>query len=213
MDTANNGQSLESSAHPPIETTGNTADQVTTQISATQQPETEIYVRLKSYPFILDQEFAKGLAIILGHPDAPATETEIGRSDDLVLQAKCFYFSRKEKLVHPVNFAAYKAWLNSDPPTNTAEDEAIGTTSQQLKASAADIPSSTEHTIQTSGLAQEPTYPSSFAHIVELITTGQPIPGIQQIPDTVLKGRDTPSTKPKRRKPWEKEEAGETSQA
>lgn len=49
----------------------------------------------------------------------------------------------------------------------------------------------------------EPAYPSSFAHIVELITTGQPVPGIQQIPDTVLTGHDIASEKPRRRKPWE----------
>lgn len=52
----------------------------------------------------------------------------------------------------------------------------------------------------------EPAYPSSFAHIVELITTGQPIPGIQDIPDTVLSGHDISSEKPRRRKPWEKDE-------
>lgn len=52
-------------------------------------------------------------------------------------------------------------------------------------------------------LQSEPTYPSSFAHIVELITTGQPVPGIRQIPDTVLEGHETPSTVAGRRKPWE----------
>ncbi|KAJ5745558.1 hypothetical protein N7520_010740 [Penicillium odoratum] len=52
----------------------------------------------------------------------------------------------------------------------------------------------------------EPIYPSSFAHIVELITTGQPIPGIEQIPDTVLTGHEISSEKPRRRKPWEKDE-------
>lgn len=53
-------------------------------------------------------------------------------------------------------------------------------------------------------------YPSSFAHIVELITTGQPIPGIQEIPDTVLTGHDIASEKPRRRKPWEKDEVVDT---
>lgn len=57
---------------------------------------------------------------------------------------------------------------------------------------------------------QEPAYPSSFAHIVELITTGQPIPGILEIPDTVLTGHDTASSKPRRRKPWEVEGDQET---
>jgi len=47
-------------------------------------------------------------------------------------------------------------------------------------------------------------YPMSFAHIVELITTGKPIPGIKQIPDT-LHGEEasTVSAKAPRRKPWE----------
>lgn len=43
----------------------------------------------------------------------------------------------------------------------------------------------------------------TFDHIVELITTGQPIPGIKSIPDTVLEGQSSESTKAKRRKPWE----------
>ena len=50
--------------------------------------------RLRSYPFHTDPEFASGLSTILGHPDTPATEDEINREDDLVLQAKCFFFSR-----------------------------------------------------------------------------------------------------------------------
>jgi hypothetical protein len=49
-------------------------------------------------------------------------------------------------------------------------------------------------------------YPSSFAHIVELVTTGQPIPGIMEIPDTVLAGQGAEPAKPKRKKPWEKDE-------
>lgn len=55
----------------------------------------------------------------------------------------------------------------------------------------------------------EPAYPSSFAHIVELITNNQPIPGIEEIPDTVLAGHDEPSKATKRRKPWEKDVAAE----
>jgi hypothetical protein len=54
--------------------------------------------------------------------------------------------------------------------------------------------------------APEPAYPSSFAHIVELITTGQPVPGIQQIPDIVLAGHEAPSRVTRRRKPWEEDD-------
>jgi Family of unknown function (DUF5572) len=52
----------------------------------------------------------------------------------------------------------------------------------------------------------EPAYPTSFAHIVELITNNQPIPGIEEIPDTVLAGHDKPSKETRRPKPWEKDE-------
>ncbi|KAB8265464.1 hypothetical protein BDV32DRAFT_116589 [Aspergillus pseudonomiae] len=195
------------SAKLPVETPHSAADHGNS-ISATQQVEIEIYEKLRSYPFHTDSEFAKGLAIILSHPDIPATETEIGRNDDLVLQAKCFYFSRKEKLAQSVNFAAYKAWLHAE---NLSGNQNTGATPQQLNAPVADTHISMDHSKQTSIPVQEPTYPSSFAHIVELITTGQPVPGIQQIPDTILTGHDTPSTKPRRRKPWEKDEVGETS--
>lgn len=54
----------------------------------------ETFERLRDHPFAADPEFANGLAIILGHPETPASEAEMNRDDDLVLQAKCFFFSR-----------------------------------------------------------------------------------------------------------------------
>ncbi|KAI9883623.1 MAG: hypothetical protein M1823_004611 [Watsoniomyces obsoletus] len=49
-------------------------------------------------------------------------------------------------------------------------------------------------------------YPRSFAHIVNLIKSGEPIPGVKEIPDTVLEGQESNSTIPPRRKPWEKDQ-------
>ncbi len=46
-------------------------------------------------------------------------------------------------------------------------------------------------------------YPTSFAQIVELIESGKPIPGIEEIPDTVLTGQEGPSKEKRRMKPWE----------
>ncbi|GKZ51731.1 hypothetical protein AbraIFM66951_006954 [Aspergillus brasiliensis] len=172
-----------------------------------QPSEIELLERLSSYPFSTDREFAVGLSIILGHPETPASEEEINRNDDLTLQAKCFYFSstgadlchhalfvsRKEKLTPPVDFTTYKAWLESASKSKSADVSSPGST------------------VNISKSQEEPTYPSSFAHIVELITTGQPIPGIQQIPDTILTGHDTPSEKPERRKPWERGTDNEVS--
>lgn len=46
-------------------------------------------------------------------------------------------------------------------------------------------------------------YPTSFAHIVELITTGQPIPGIREIPNKISEEKPSESVRSKRKKPWE----------
>lgn len=60
---------------------------------------------------------------------------------------------------------------------------------------------------KTSLPAEEtPPYPVPFADIVAMITSGQPIPGIKDIPPTVLSGQATQPLANKRRKPWEKEE-------
>lgn len=48
-------------------------------------------------------------------------------------------------------------------------------------------------------------YPISFSQIVELITTGQPIPGIKEVPNTLLEGQASQPTTAKRKKPWEKD--------
>lgn len=54
----------------------------------------ELYQQLHSYPFTSDPEFKLGLAVILRQPGTPASDERINRTDDLVLKAKCFYFSR-----------------------------------------------------------------------------------------------------------------------
>ncbi|KGO71143.1 hypothetical protein PITC_080590 [Penicillium italicum] len=167
-----------------------------------QSSEAQVFERLQCYSFTSDPEFANGLSIILGHPNTPATEVEINRDDDLVLQAKCFFFSRKEKLTPAIDFVAFKAWLAA----RTTQPQELD--NSDLKVSEASDPSTSGSESSTN---HEPAYPSSFAHIVELITTGQPIPGIQDIPDTVLSGHNISSEKPRRRKPWEKDEVMTTS--
>ena len=50
---------------------------------------------------------------------------------------------------------------------------------------------------------EKPPYPLSFSHVVELISSGKPVPGIKDIPDTVLEGQASQSTNQARKKPWE----------
>jgi hypothetical protein len=46
-------------------------------------------------------------------------------------------------------------------------------------------------------------YPPTFAEIVSMIQSGAQIPGIVDIPDTVLPDKATKASEKKRRKPWE----------
>jgi hypothetical protein len=46
-------------------------------------------------------------------------------------------------------------------------------------------------------------YSANFQHIVELITTGKPIPGIKEIPDTIKAGEESTRSRERRLKPWE----------
>ncbi|KAL4949937.1 hypothetical protein BDW69DRAFT_66065 [Aspergillus filifer] len=165
-----------------------------------QHTQTEIFERLATYPFTSDPEFSAGLATILGHPATPASEEEIKRNDDLVLQAKCYYFSRKEKLSPPLDVTAYSTWLEAKHFTGAS---AVGPRDSDSSAKTSSSSGNAEPGSNTVG--SEPAYPISFAHIVELITTGQPVPGIQEIPDTLLTGQGAASAKPRRLKPWERE--------
>lgn len=107
---------------------------------------------------------------------------------------------RKENINPPIDYAAYKSYALS---RSTGEQIDTSVTSQGPSES--EPLSGADVTGDETSTPLEPAYPSSFAHIVELITTGQPIPGIEQIPDTVLTGHDTASEKPRRRKPWERD--------
>ncbi|KAJ9653042.1 hypothetical protein H2198_007748 [Neophaeococcomyces mojaviensis] len=58
-----------------------------------------------------------------------------------------------------------------------------------------------------------PPYPTSFADIVDLITQNKPVPGIEEVPDTVLElGSSKRDNAVRRKKPWEKEEVEEVEE-
>ena len=53
------------------------------------------------------------------------------------------------------------------------------------------------------GMADAPK-PASFAEICALIQEGKPIPGIKDVPDTILEGQASESQTEGRKKPWER---------
>ncbi|KAL8853332.1 MAG: hypothetical protein Q9221_001808 [Calogaya cf. arnoldii] len=165
--------------------------------SSSAVPETSVFEQIESYPFSTDSEFQTGLSTILS--SNPAQDPEL-----LTLRARCFYFARKHHTT--VNFESYKRWrLDQNLPSATVnrvgpvpENQVNGIAQERGKA---DVNPEQE--------LNEPAapYPSSFSQIVDLITKGEPIPGIKEIPDTLLAGQESLPATAKRKKPWEKDQA------
>lgn len=127
---------------------------------------------------------------------SPAVEQ---RADGSVL-------SRGSKYNKTIDFDAYKAYRsarNRPPLTPPATNGAPPLLQDSL------LPASNE---TVGGLMPAPAnpaeppapYPTSFAQIVELITSGKPVPGIKEVPPTVLTGQGTQPAQTRRKKPWEK---------
>ncbi len=123
------------------------------------------------------------------------------------------FLSRKHNI--NIDFDAYKAYrqARNRPPV-------VPRTTNGDGATASETPSAPATSDNPGGImpapasANEPAapYPTSFAHIVELITTGKPVPGIKEIPPTVLVGQGTQPAQARRKKPWEKDASQEESQ-
>lgn len=155
-------------------------------IESQPSDQASLYEQLDAYPWADDTEFQGGLSAILGSVQNPE------QVEHLTLRAKCYYYARKAGTA--VDFDGYKQWVEGH--RNGAVN---GTTSSAPLV---------ESDSGAGGMAEAPK-PASFAQIVELITEGKPIPGIKDIPDTILEGQSSESQAERRRKPWEKEASAE----
>jgi hypothetical protein len=149
-----------------------------------------LFHQLDNYPWNDDQEFQNGLKAILG---STQDQTQL---EHLTLRAKCYYYARKSGT--KVDFEGYKRWVESG-------GEAGEASGRSMKADAPAVQPAESQTASTgTGSMGDAPKPASFAEICDLIAEGKPIPGIKDIPDTVLEGQSTASQAAKRTKPWEK---------
>ncbi|KXT04472.1 hypothetical protein AC578_8714 [Pseudocercospora eumusae] len=137
---------------------------------------TALFRQLDEYKWDEDAEFQGGLRAILGSAE---NEQQV---EHLTLRAKCYYYARKAGT--PVDFDGYKMWVES----------------ARTNGSAAVMPAPAD----TSGGMADAPKPASFAEICDMIAEGKPIPGIKDIPDTILEGQASESNAATRKKPWEK---------
>ncbi|EPQ65943.1 Bgt-4540 [Blumeria graminis f. sp. tritici] len=176
--------------------------------------EAKVYQKLREYEWDKDREFQDGLSAILG------SETVSTRVQDLTLRAQCFYFTRKTSI--PVSFDQYKSYLleegdlSDTVPSSTANNNPKLQPADSLCLSSIDAENSdglvptnlpTQHHSDLSherASMESAPYPSTFEEIIALIMSGASIPGIRDIPSTVVPEQASLSTIPKRMKPWQK---------
>lgn len=163
--------------------------------SEAQIPEldnTVIFHQLDSYPWDEDQEFQGGLRAILGSVQDPE------QVEHLTLRAKCYYYARKAGT--NVDFDGYKRW--TEEQRNGGNSAAtVNETNHNMEN---DVPAQAENA-SSGAMGGDAPKPASFAEIVDMIAEGKPIPGIKEIPDTILEGQASENNVEKRKKPWEKD--------
>lgn len=148
-----------------------------------------LFHQLDGYPWDEDQEFQGGLRAILGSVQDPA------QVDHLTLRAKCYFYARKAG-TH-VDFDGYKRWVEGGHGEPLAESSIVP---DRHGNSVLEHP---HDGAGAGGMADAPK-PASFAEICDMIAEGKPIPGIKDIPDTILEGQASESQSQSRKKPWER---------
>lgn len=146
---------------------------------------TALYRQLDEYDWASDPEFQGGLSAILGSVQDPQ------QVEHLTLRAKCYYYARKAGT--PVDFDGYKSWIEARGGSAAVNGSSGQGHIQQQAPPAND-----------GGMGDAPK-PASFAEICDMIAEGKPIPGIKDIPDTILEGQASETQAARRKKPWEKD--------
>lgn len=161
----------------------------------------EVHLQFHEYDWESFEEFQKGLSEILtGHlellkeQDPSVKVIPPAEKQQLIDQAKLFFFCTKTG--HILNLDDYYAWRRNNGGKITLLQE------EEPKKVDAAAPSEEPETAQTSS-ADAP-YSSNYQNLVELIVSGKPVPGIKQIPDTVLSDQSSKLEAKSRAKPWEK---------
>ncbi|KAI5466936.1 hypothetical protein BGZ63DRAFT_369939 [Mariannaea sp. PMI_226] len=181
--------------------------------------EDAIFQAFDSYPWQKDKNFMTGLHAILGEPGQSSFQ---GSLIDIATHARVFYYNKQIGV--SINFMRYQDWLAKRPdyhPPNVLPEEyyrqpetAAPSDGAQLFEWQQAAPKTELYVDRNAADAQAsaddgPNYPMGFAEMLKLIQEGKPVPGIRQIPNTII--RD-PSVKPigaraAPKKPWEKADA------
>ncbi|EAZ63954.1 hypothetical protein PICST_38186 [Scheffersomyces stipitis CBS 6054] len=196
-------------------------------------PQEEVYKEFLNYDWESFSEFQTGLQEILDshlntlkEQDASIKAIPALDRQQLTDQAKSFFFCSHTGNI--LNLDDFQQWRfhNGDKfdkkkkiqeitDTEIEQDEEQKTGAneeaeqeQELKHNSETI----QQTHETEHSTEDPPYSSNYQHLVELIVSGKPVPGIKDIPDTVLSEKKSDAIATQRVKPWEKNKtAADTS--
>lgn len=110
----------------------------------------------------------------------------------MAIHARIFYYA--QRIGVNIDFAKYQAWLSSNPnrkapdvlPEEYKAKQSAPVLDWQKAAPKADLYVDRKAASQI-GSADEPNYPMGFAEMLKLIQEGKPVPGIREIPNTVVR--------------------------
>lgn len=177
----------------------------------------EIYKDFMNYNWDSFAEFQEGLQQILENhlqvlQEQDGTIQSIPALDkqQLINQAKSFFYcSHTGNILNLDDYMAWKAQNGSryeksqkisevdrfiEDPTNESGVKGGSNTRDASDLKDSDVKDD----------VSDPPYSSNYQELVDLIVSGKPVPGIKEIPDTVLTEQISLSEAKQRVKPWEK---------
>ncbi|CAK9441004.1 uncharacterized protein LODBEIA_P48730 [Lodderomyces beijingensis] len=175
-------------------------------------PQESVYIEFLNYDWDQSADFQKYLKE-LGQAEVPSSDTT-----QLLDQAKSFFFCQETG--HILSLDEYEEWklhngdkydekakiieldAGADSGAETGANTGASTETGAVE-SGGDIGTEIEKRSNAQQIEDDAPYSSNYHNLIELIMTGQPVPGVKEIPDTVLKDQGSSSVKPQRSKPWE----------
>ncbi|CCE82772.1 Piso0_002518 [Millerozyma farinosa CBS 7064] len=162
------------------------------------EPIENVYQEFMNFDWDSNAEFQEGLKEIfethlmqLKEQDPTIESIPTQNKIQLTDQAKSFFFcSQTGQILSLDDYYQWRAQQGGHLLNHTSE---TSETTEEAEAAAN----------ETNGTPSE--YSSKYKDIVNMIVTGQEMPGIKQIPDTVLSDQSSEQKAQQRAKPWEKE--------
>ncbi|KAL2147864.1 hypothetical protein VTI28DRAFT_3342 [Corynascus sepedonium] len=199
--------------------------------------EAAAFKKFDTYPWARDRSFLQGLMATLGPSLINTTDGfNRQKALSTTLQARIWWYkSRFNTDVDRASYEAYSASNPSSCPdaailakleeirqrmTGEGGGGVVGSATSsssasagqnipawQLNAPKVDLSKKADDGVNHSNTGDGTPYPENFQALIEAVTMGKPIPGIKEIPDTVVRPPGvTPFGKMKApRKPWEKD--------